>query len=472
MAKHRIQLAFVAAIFASSFGTTPALAKDVWTSQDETSSFDLNAFYKTMATGLRMQSGLVEGSQAIVDLVNAARTSLPPEQAALVPVVQAIPPFGGTSTHTARIWAKFVYHERFEFTAAWQLGAIIASDAAFVASTSLGSAVPTRFTQGAARRLWDFDRVLTQQNGFVLLNNLDMLAVKFRTPLASITVGRQVLSWGSGRIWNPTDLLSPFGPTDIDREVRRGIDAVRASIPLAETIQLEALVLPQLELRNWGGVIRSQVNVRGFDVAPSVAKYVRDAVVGLDVVGDIGPVGVHGEAAWTAAFDLDAAGKRERFLRAVVGADVRFGDVVLTGEYYFNGWGAKDPTGYLGVLRSERVLRGEVFGAGRHYVGLAASWQASDLLSLRGSVIGNMQDPSVLIAPALEYWAEQNLLVRFGGYVPVGRGPNVEAIKQLTPNDLLLQTNAWQDATRGFGLRSEYGASSFGLFAQLALQLL
>lgn len=473
MNRHRISQTFVAALLAAGLSSESAEAKDVWTSKDGTSSIDVSAFYKTFTTGLRMRSGLVDASKAIADLVASARSSLPPEQAALVPEVRAIPLYGGTSTNNARIWSRFVIKDQYEFLLAWQLGAIIASDPAFAASASLGSAVPARFNQGANRRLVDFDRVITQEGGLVLLNNLDQLAFKMRFSWANFTIGRQVLSWGSGRFWNPTDLLSPFAPTDIDREVRRGIDAIRASVPLAATIQFEFLVLPQLELRNVGAVMRAQVNVKGFDIAPSVAKYMRDAVVGLDVTGDIGPVGVHGEAAWTSAFDRHPGEAPERFLRAVVGADVRpLDDLVLTGEYYYNGYGATDSSGYLGVLRSERVLRGEVFGAGRHYVGLAASWQASELLSVAGSVIANVQDPSMLIAPAIEYWAEQSLLIRFGGYVPLGRGPDTELLQQLTPNDLLLQTDAWRNATRGFGLRSEYGASAFGLFAQLAIRLL
>lgn len=473
MNRLRFQNTFVAAFVAASLSSLTTEAKDVWTSKDGESSLEVNAFYKAFATGLRMRSGLVDGSKAIETLVASVRESLPPEQASLVPEVRAIPLYGGTSTHNARIWSRLVLRDRFEFLAAWQLGAIIASDPAFAASASLGSAVPARFTQGANRRLVDFDRVITQESGLVLLNNLDQLAFKVRLSGANLTIGRQVLSWGSGRFWNPTDLLSPFAPTDIDREVRRGIDAFRASIPLAETIQLEVLVLPQLELRNVGGVLRTQVNVKGFDIAPSVAKYMRDSVIGLDVTGDIGPVGVHGEAAWTSAFDRNPGKAPERFLRAVVGADLRpLDDLVLTGEYYYNGWGASDTSGYLGVLRSDRVLRGEVFGAGKHYVGLAASWQASELLSVAGSVIANVQDPSVLIAPAIEYWAEQSLLLRFGGYVPFGRAPDVAPLQQLTPNDLLLQTDAWRNATRGFGLRSEYGASAFGMFVQLAIRLL
>ena len=90
----------------------------------------------------------------------------------------------------------------------------------------------------------------------------------------------------------------------------------------------------------------------------------------------------------------------------------------LGAEYYFNGFGAADPAGYAGVLRSDRAARGEVFGAGRHYLGLSAARQATPLLSLRMLVLANLADPSALAIPVSEYWAAQKVLVRIGGYVP------------------------------------------------------
>jgi hypothetical protein len=274
-------------------------------------------------------------------------------------------------------------------------------------------------------------------------------------------------------MWNPTDLLSPFGPTAIDREVRRGVDAVRVSVPLAATAQLELLWLMQSEARDQGGVARAQFNLGGFDIAPSLAKYVRDVVVGLDATGDLGPLGIHAELAWTRALDANVGGARDDFLRGVAGIDWRPTDtLVLTGEYYFNGWGAAAASGYLEVMQSPRVTRGEVFGAGRHYVGLVASWLATDLLTVQAITVANVRDPSALIVPALEYWAEQSVLVRVGGYLPLGRQPNPGALRRLTTQDVIQQTAAWRQATGSLGLESEFGASPFGMFAQLAIYFL
>ena len=402
---------------------------DIWTWDGETSELEIRNFYKSMATGLGLPRGLVDALDA--------------------------PAYGALWTHTTRTWGHLVLRKRLELQAGWQLGALIASDRTFSGGGVPGTTLPLAAAPPARRRLMDFDPLLVSRGGMSLYHDLDLLALKVSTSHADVTVGRQVLSWGSGRLWNPTDLLSPFAPTDVDREVRRGVDAVRVSLPLAATAQLEVLWLPLPELRDNGGVVRAQVNVAGFDVAPSAAKYVRDAVFGLDVTGDVGPLSIHGEAAWTVALDRDDQARRDQFLRAVAGADARpTDDVVLSAEYYENGWGAADPAGYLGVLRSTRVARGEVSGAGRHYLGLTGSWMASGLLTVRGAAITNLSDPSLLVVPSLEYSVEQNVLVRAGCYLPLGRRPDLD------------------HATDSLALRSEYGASSLGAFAQIAIYLL
>lgn len=400
---------------------------ETWTWDDEASELEVRNFYKSMVTGIRLPESLAD------------------------PL--ALPTDGALWTHTTRTWGHLVLRERYELQAGYQLGALIASDPAFESAAAVSDRTPLATAPRARRRLVDLDPILAERGGMTLIQGLDLLALKVDARFAELTVGRQVLSWGAGRLWNPTDLLSPFAPTDIDREVRRGVDAVRVSIPLAATSQLDVLWLPLPDLRDHGAVVRATVNVKGFDIAPSAAKYVRDTVVGLDVTGDIGKLGVHGEAAWTRALDRDDDGHRDQFVRAVVGAEARPKDsLVLGAEYYYNGWGATDPADYLNVLASDRVRRGEVFGAGRHYLGATASWQATELLTVRGVALVDVLDPSIEVLPALEYWAEQKVLVRAGAYLPLGRKPTG------TASDL--------------ELRSEYGAAPVGAFAQIAIYLL
>jgi hypothetical protein len=365
---------------------------------------------------------------------------------------------------------------RVELSVGWQADAVLASDRSLLGTSALGGTLAAGATEAASRRLVDFHHVLVNRNHFQLQNNLDLLSLKFILPKGEIVVGRQVLSWGTGRFWNPTDLLSPFAPTDIDREVRHGVDAVRYSVPLSSTSLVDLLYLPQKEGWAQGGVARVQANARGFDVSVSAAKYVADAVFGADTAGDVGPIGMHAEIAYTQHLpNLDPAdtpGNRERFVRAVAGIEWRPREAwVLGAEYYFNGFGTSAPSGYLSQMRSERVARGEVFGSGRHYLGLVSSWAASDLWSVQATALVNLQDPSAMLVPMLEWSAAQNRLLRLGAFIPLGDRPTVISLDGYDHARPDSETDALREAATTLGLRSEYGASAAGVMAQLAVYL-
>lgn len=61
------------------------------------------------------------------------------------------------------------------------------------------------------------------------------------------------------------------------------------------------------------------------------------------------------------------------------------------------------------------------------------------------------------------------MLLRVGGYVPIGKGPDPHSLQALTAADVVGQTAAFRDAASTLGLRSEYGASAGGVFVQLAV---
>jgi hypothetical protein len=427
-------------------------------------TLEASGFYKPALTGLVLQPSLVQG---LASLQAALDQATPGGGRRL-----AVPAAAGLSTHTLRLGGKLLYGEALELEAAWQLTGLVASDPAFLstgASSFLGASLVT-----AQRRLWDFSPTLASAGGLALVHSLDRLALTWRTGRFTLVVGRQVLSWGTGRFWNPTDLVSPFAPTDLDREVRRGADAVRLSLGLGDTSQLDLLWLPQVVAADHGGVVRARANFGGWDVSATVGKYARDLVLGADFAGDLWVLGVHGEAAWTLPLvGLDGAaplGVSGDFLRAVVGVDWRPLEKLLLGaEYQFNGFGAKSPWGLLVKLRDPRVTRGEQFGAARHALALTATVLASELVTVSFTALANLGDPSALLLPSLEYALAQNVLLRVGASLPLGQGVDTGFLDAVTAADALGQTAAWERATTTLGARSEYGLSSYGLFVQVGL---
>ena len=180
----------------------PAMAqsREVWTSQDGESTLELRAFYKTLASAVRIQPDLVHGLEALHQVLDQAALEHPEIQ---LPAIVTLPPQGATWTNTARAWGRLLLKNRVEISAGWQVDATAASDQSLIGGAGLGGSVSIAGSAAASRRLVDFDHVLVQRDRFLLQNNLDLLAVKVTLPKGEIVVGRQVLSWGTGRFWNP-----------------------------------------------------------------------------------------------------------------------------------------------------------------------------------------------------------------------------------------------------------------------------
>jgi hypothetical protein len=432
---------------------------------------EVSGFAKSLVSASLLNPRLVEASHARVRLLEETAALLPP---GTLPEVRPLPDGAVLGAQVVRLASRFRFKDTLELEAAWQGQVFIASDPAFATAGALSGTVGGTGV-GAQRRLVELGGPLASGSTWRLDHQVDRLALKLALPFGDLTVGRQVLSWGTGKLWNPTDVLSPFPPTVIDREVRRGFDAVRLAVALGDVTQLDLLWLPQPKAEDHGGVARFQTNVSGWDVSVSAGKYVKDLVFGADVVGDVGPVGVHAEGAYTVellGLGTGSVSVGEHFFRGVVGAMARPHEkVMVVAEYAFNGFGTNDPAKLAAVLASPRVLRGEVFGGGMHQAALTGSFAASEVLSVSLTALGNLADPSALLIPAAEYSLTQRVLLRAGGYVPLGRWPDATLYDGLTPADVLVNSAAFQAANATRGLRSEYGSSSFGAFLQVGAYL-
>ncbi len=118
---------------------------------------------------------------------------------------------------------------------------------------------------------------------------VDRLTLDIYTRPIDLRVGRQALQWGSGLGVNPTD---PF-PEVLFNEPwrpRRGVNAVRATVPIGERHQVQAVVATDDLLRRIRVAARGTINVGGFDLSV-VGAYRQDAdngLVGFDLKGTAG----------------------------------------------------------------------------------------------------------------------------------------------------------------------------------------
>jgi hypothetical protein len=453
-----------------------AQARDLWRGEAG-AVVEVQGFYKHLLNVSRPEPALVRGTQSLKALLDEVKASLSPEQQASMPEFVTLPSMIVTDVHLARLAATARASPWLKVDVAWQLAALAGDFTATSAGPGLGATMFATAPVGSQRRLVDFDSALVAQTGFRAEHNIDRLALTLALPFGDVTLGRQVLAWGTGRFWNPTDVLSPFPPTAVDREVRRGFDAARLSLALGTTTQLDLLYFPRTTPSEMGAVARLQGNLWNWDASFSLAKYVHDVVVGADVVGDVGPLSVHAEAAYTIevlgwGVSNASLSLGEHFLRGVVGFDWRpAAKLVLSAEYGYNGAGAATPAGYVATLTSARARRGEVFGAGRHASALAVMYQVDELLSVQALALVNWLDPSAMIVPSVEYSPAQDVIIRLGASLPIGARPEPAVFERLTPTDVLTQSPALGVAKDTLGLRSEYGSSGWAAFFQVGVYL-
>ena len=247
-------------------------------------------------------------------------------------------------------------------------------------------------------------------------HGFDRLLLSYHLPFADLTVGRQAISWGTGRLWNPTDLFAPFSPTEIDTEEKAGTDMINLEIPIGSLTGFNAVYTPLKTFEDSSIAGRFKTNIYAYDISMMMGKFHEEMVYGLDFSGYIGGAGFRGEGTYT-----QVEGE-EDFFRFILGTDYSFPkNLYLALEYYYNGFGTNNENNYLTLLSSpeflKRLQRGEVYNLARDYLGVFLTYPIFPLLTLWGTVIFNIDDQSIFFSPVLEYSILTNLDLMIGANI-------------------------------------------------------
>ena len=228
---------------------------------------------------------------------------------------------------------------------------------------------------------------------------------------AALRVGRQRIAWGTGKLWNPTDVLNPYQPISVERDDRRGVDVAYMRLSLGELSQFEAAYAPMASERETQFLERIRTHVGRADLSVMGGKVAGDDnawMVGGDFAADLGEGSLHGEASHTDPYVADP------YDRWLVGYEYRvppgqklswLDDLWLLGEYYHNGAGARDPRLYDFFS----VLTGKTVSVGREYVGVGLSKEITPLWTAEFYGIRNISDRSTFAGPDVKWNAATNL---------------------------------------------------------------
>ena len=254
-------------------------------------------------------------------------------------------------------------------------------------------------------RFLDLESEIESGSNWVWSHDLDRFQIRWMTERLELTVGRQPVSWGTGLLWNPTDLFAGFSPTEIDRDEKLGVDVVRMTYSPNLDISLD-LVAEPLDKRGpyrFQGddsslALRAGAHVGEYDLSAVGGQVAGDVVMGADFSGYVRDAGFRGEFLYTNVKECHQRNYTRMLLSVDYGFAVRW-NPYLAVEYYYNGLGTDDPDRYLPRLAASSVQRafqrGNSFNLGRQYIGTVFRLTPSALVNFQSITLFNLDDTSV-----------------------------------------------------------------------------
>ncbi len=318
------------------------------------------------------------------------------------------------------------------------------------AVTILASEAPAPF------RVTQLDWPLAGENRFAYRHEIDRASVSLHPEWGDITVGRQAIGLGRGVLFGAVDLFNPFSPLEVDREWRRGVDAVRAEYRLSTTTSAEAIAVFGESWDQSALLGRVRGYLGEIDGSLIVGKRAEDFLVGGTFSAIVGEAEVHGELA---VFDTPEAqpdgtlwGSDHLATKAVLGSSYTFdigNGLTVVGEYHYSDFGSENIEDVLARALDpdfqRRLLRGDTQILGRQALAAQLSYPFDDSAGGSFLVLTNPTDGSGVLSPSLRLDLDSHTSLIASAFIPWGAEPV------------------------GTRLHSEYGSSGASLFLQAAI---
>lgn len=309
-----------------------------------------------------------------------------------------------------------------------------------------------------SRRLLDLTSVIDQSDDSALVQRLDRLWVGYASEKAVVRFGRQALSWGNGLFYAPMDLVNPFDPAAVDTEYKAGDDMLYLQYLTDSGADIQGAYVIRRDALNGevnGSVATTAFKYHGFagvgEFDVLVARQYGDDVLGLSASRGVGSAQWGGDLVLTKT-NIDT------YLQLVSNLSYswNWAGRNMSGaiEYYFNGFGQHSGN-YSPVTLADnpdlfrRLLRGESFTLGRHYLAASVMIEMTPLWSLSPTILMNAADPSGLFQLVTNYSLSDNITLLASLNIPLGNdGSEFGGIES--------------------GLPGRYLSTDAGVFAQLA----
>ncbi|MDP2689522.1 MAG: hypothetical protein Q8P48_05360 [Deltaproteobacteria bacterium] len=310
------------------------------------------------------------------------------------------------------------------------LRAYAAYDNEIIAGSVLDTAEFSAAREMKEANFFDLSAATLDKDDIFWLQRIYRAYVRYSRGAVSVTAGRQRVPLGTGRIWNPEDLLDPISPLQIERDERPGTDAVNIEAEAGPLSATTLVFAPGRASASESYFIRHRLNRAGYDFSGLAGVFRRDKTLGFDFSGYIKDSGLRGEFAYT------FAGERGDFLRAVASFDHNFrSGLYLVIEYLFNGGNDPDVASTLTAVTASS----EILTLNRNFIGVGAGYDITPLLRFEGLSVLDIEGKSAFIGPSLRYNILENLDLSAGVQIFTGRdGSEYGSLPELFYGELQL----------------------------------
>jgi hypothetical protein len=251
---------------------------------------------------------------------------------------------------------------------------------------------------------------------------VDRLYFRQNFTWGSIVAGRQRISWGTGRIWNPTDLFNPINPVSFDKIEKDGADALSFKYYIGSFTDVQFVYNPRRargqadgagaapDSSNYGA--RFRTNVAEFDLSAMGGWFDRRVMLGGDFAGNLFEAGVRGEWIYAAATD-----DRDAYLRGILGVDYQLTSrLYAVTEYLYNGDGRTNPETY----EIYRLFTGEILNLSTQYLYFGGTYLLHPLVVGTFGATAGMNDGSGFVTAGATWSSSDNSAVSAGLLLPFG----------------------------------------------------
>lgn len=258
-------------------------------------------------------------------------------------------------------------------------------------------------------------------------HRLDRFALRVQSNGLGVTIGRQAVSWGSGRVFQPIDLFNPFAPTAIDEDFKPGDDIVLIDKSFPKS-NIQALYVGRRDAKSkasrdvasyavkWHGVFGSS------EIEMLAARHYVDEVYGLIFRVPVGGAMMRTDVAATRL--ENGKWHTSGIFNIDYGLSVARRPMLMFAEYFHNDFGVRKLPRIPAMLPQSllvRLSRKEIFNVMRDYFCVGMSYRWHPLWSQNLTAIMNLSDNSKLLITSLNFSSSDFTSLEMGLTTAIGK---------------------------------------------------